>query len=846
MMRLLTLFFLLVVFKANAHKAAPTNDELINAINISATDGTCSTDQAYGNIEATTSTTGVPLNWNGAIGKDVWFKFTATKFDVAITVNGRVDGASLNTMLNPLVSIYTNDPLLGGFVELSNVMVSSSNVTSINKGGLTVGQVYYIRVSAANNNEGTFKLCVDNYFPPLQPGQDCGTVSILCGMDKFTQLNVTGAGTNNREIAGTCLQSENNAAWYMWTAAKSGAFTFLITPTVTTNDIDWVLYDLGAGGTCANISAATAIRCAAGSGVQCPPSETPYYITGLSMTETDLNESLGCGPNKNGLVRFVDMVAGHTYALLVDNFTGGNNGFSLEFGGDTEFIGPTSEIKVDRNDACTPTQSYTFTSLATNATALKWTFGEGASIATATGPGPYTVTYTTSGDKTVVLEATGTKGCNVVSTQTFFVATKPTKPIILPSSIKLCYDDILKLSTPTVNLGSYFWTGPNGFTSAEQNPEIRITGPENSGDYTVYTKVGDCTSELTTLNIPLIDTRPEAFFDISIYNQCLPNQNYVFINKSLNFTSFVWDFNGGLETTDANGDKRVTFTTNGLKTITLTVSSPNGCTSTLSKEINVQLKPATPIITANQPKFCIGDTMKFAVEEVEGVTYEWIGPNNFKANTAAIEIPVNDFNVAGKYQVLLKIGACVSDVAEIIIPPIAKIPVAAFGTDPLFNSKFTTPLPIFFKNNSKDADTYLWEFGDGNTSTEANPTHIYKTSGTFKVKLTAFADEGCSNSVQVGDLIILDAALFIPNTFSPNQDGINDEFVVTVLNLKKYELFIYNRLGENVFQTSNIFNNWNGKHKNQDVPVSTYYYVIFGKNIYNQDVKYTGSLTLIR
>jgi gliding motility-associated-like protein len=846
MMRLLTLFFLLVAFYASAHKAPPTNDELINAITIANTDGTCSADQAYSNIEATTSINSTPINWNGAIGKDVWFKFTATKFDVAVTVNGRVNTASTNTMINPLVSIYTNDPSIGAIIELSNVMVSSNNVTSLTKGGLIVGQVYYIRVSAANNNEGTFKLCVDNYFPPLQPGQDCGTVSILCGMEKFTQLNVTGAGTNNREIAGTCLQSENNAAWYMWTAAKSGAFTFLITPTVITNDIDWVLYDLGPGGTCANVSAATAIRCAAGSGVQCPPSETPYYITGLSMTETDLTERGGCGAGQNGLVRYVDMIAGHTYALLIDNFTGGNNGFSIEFGGDTEFVGPTSEVKVERNDACAPTQSYTFTSLATNATALKWTFGEGANIVNASGPGPYTVTYSTPGDKTVVLEATGTKGCSVVSTQSFFVATKPTKPTISPSSIKLCYDDILKLSTQAVNLGSYFWTGPNGFTSSEQNPEIKITGPENSGDYTLYTKVGDCESEQTTLNIPLIDTRPEAFFDISIYNQCLPNQNYVFVNKSLNFTSFIWDFDGGIETTDANGDKRVTFTTTGLKTITLTVSSPNGCIATLSKEINVQLKPTTPIITANQLKFCLGDTMKFAVEEVEGVTYEWLGPNNFKGSTPAIEIPVNDFNVAGKYQILLKIGACVSDVAEIVIPPIAKIPVAAFGTDPLFNSKFTTPLPIIFKNNSKYGDTYLWDFGDGNTSTEANPTHVYNLAGRYKVTLKAFADEGCSNSIEIGDLIILDAALFIPNTFSPNQDGINDEFIVTVLNLKKYELNIYNRLGEKVYQTSSIFNNWNGKHKNQDVPVGTYYYVIFGKNIYNQDVKYTGSLTLIR
>lgn len=1015
MMRWLTLLFLLITINVYAHKDPPLNDELVNAINISNTDGFCSTDQAYNNLEATSSPIGSPTNWGGSIGKDVWFKFTALKFDVAITASGRVNAASPNTLINPLVSIYTVDPISGSLGELSNNMLSSNNVTSINKGGLIIGQIYYIRVSASNNNEGTFKLCIDNYFQPLQPGQDCGTVSILCGMEKFTQLNVSGSGLSNSEASGTCLTVESNSAWYMWTAGKSGPFTFLITPTVTTNDIDWVLYDLGPGGACSQANAANAIRCAAGSGVQCPRGETPYYVTGLSMTETDLNEAPGCGAGQNGVVKYVDMIAGHNYALLVDNFSGGNNGFSIEFGGDTEFVGPTSEIKMERNDACTPQQSYTFTSLATNYATLKWSFGEGASIANATGTGPYTVNYTTTGDKTVVLEATASKGCNVISTQSFFVATKPTLPTISTTTVKFCPGNDVTLNTPKVDRATYHWSGPNGFTSNDQNPKINITGPENSGDYFLYIKLGDCESDIAKINIPsidpkpealfdiitnnfcqnnlsftfknistnainpvwdfgpgtsvttapngdktviystagpknitltvqspsgciatltkllivefrpaapfitsngtkfcpgdvlelstsavsmatynwsgpngftstlqnpqvnitgpenagdyklfiqvgscasdiitfsvpVVDARPEALFDIVVNNPCAANQSFTFVNKSTNTATYSWSYGVGLGNTTiaTNGNPTVSYTTSGLKDITLIAYTPNGCASTITKQINVQLKPLTPIITANQTKFCLGDMMKFSITEVEGVTYEWTGPNNYKASTPSIEIPVTDFNQAGTYQVFIKIGDCKSDIAKITIPTIANVPVASFGTDPQFNSKFTTPLPIYFKNNSKDADSYLWDFGDGTISNELNPKHTYIKSGKFKVKLTAYADEGCSNSIEIGDLIILDAALFVPNTFSPNGDGVNDEFVVTVLNLKKYQLLIYNRLGENIFQTYNIFENWKGTHKNQNVPIGTYYYVIFGKNIHNQDVKYTGSLTLIR
>ncbi|WP_431295338.1 gliding motility-associated C-terminal domain-containing protein [Pedobacter sp. P26] len=90
------------------------------------------------------------------------------------------------------------------------------------------------------------------------------------------------------------------------------------------------------------------------------------------------------------------------------------------------------------------------------------------------------------------------------------------------------------------------------------------------------------------------------------------------------------------------------------------------------------------------------------------------------------------------------------------------------------------------------------------------------------------------------------ASTFVPNAFSPNGDGINDELVVGVTNLKKYRLQIYNRLGTQVFFTENIFENWNGTFKGNELPVGVYYYVITGTNLSNNNIKYTGSITLIR
>ncbi|WP_443944462.1 gliding motility-associated C-terminal domain-containing protein [Pedobacter sp. AW1-32] len=177
----------------------------------------------------------------------------------------------------------------------------------------------------------------------------------------------------------------------------------------------------------------------------------------------------------------------------------------------------------------------------------------------------------------------------------------------------------------------------------------------------------------------------------------------------------------------------------------------------------------------------------------------------------------------------------------------AKIPVASFKTDPSFNMKFAVPAPINFINSSANADFYEWDFGDGQTSSEIHPRHIYTQNGIFKIKLTAFSNNGCFNSVVIGDLLIKDdAAVFTLNAFSPNGDGVNDELVVGITNLKKYRISIYNRYGTELFASNDIYQNWKGTHKNTDVHVGVYYYVINAVNLDNEAIKYSGSITLIR
>ncbi|RYD72679.1 MAG: T9SS type B sorting domain-containing protein, partial [Sphingobacteriales bacterium] len=279
----------------------------------------------------------------------------------------------------------------------------------------------------------------------------------------------------------------------------------------------------------------------------------------------------------------------------------------------------------------------------------------------------------------------------------------------------------------------------------------------------------------------------------------------------------------------------------------VTIETNNGCISVFTQDILVEVKPEIPEITINQPAFCLNDVMKLSVPEQQNMSYAWSGPNNFTATTSSIEIPVINFNQAGEYRIVLTSGTCSSDPATITVPPIANVPIASFYTEPSFNVKFSVPAPVSFVNTSKYGDYFEWNFGDGILSSEKNPIHTYQTDGTFQITLTAFSNNGCSNSVTQGDIIIRkEVSIFTPNAFSPNGDGVNDEFVVGITNLKRYRIQIYNRYGSQVFFTDNIFDNWKGTFKNNDLPTGVYYYVIFGTHLNNTTVKYTGSVTLLR
>lgn len=406
--------------------AQPANDECVDAIPLDDITLWCSVPDAYTTINATISPEDSPMCFpNNQDAFDVWFSFTAVAPIVSISVIGETDVNDGGTIQDPQFALYegTCDDLGDALACASDN--SNADQVTIFEAGLTIGQTYYIRVSARFNQTGTFQLCVNNFNEVPPPDGDCDSAVILCDKSPFSVSFVVGVGDTPNEIgdvscsSGTCPFDESSSTWYKWTCQDSGPLAFTLTPLNPADDLDFVVFELPNG--LDDCTGKEDLRCmASGENVGAAFDEWAPCTgqTGLSLADTDIGETCGCQAGDNNFAQAVDMVAGRSYALVVNNFSQSGAGFSIEFDqspGTGTFVGPQANFVFEPDVACVG-ETINFTDASSfigNIDSYDWDFGSGAEPRTATGQGPHQVVYNTPGIKPVVLEVTSERGCVV-------------------------------------------------------------------------------------------------------------------------------------------------------------------------------------------------------------------------------------------------------------------------------------------------------------------------------------------------------------------------------------------------------------------------------------------------
>jgi hypothetical protein len=194
-------------------------------------------------------------------------------------------------------------------------------------------------------------------------------------------------------------------------------------------------------------------------------------------------------------------------------------------------------------------------------------------------------------------------------------------------------------------------------------------------------------------------------------------------------------------------------------------------------------------------------TINFTNTSIGAIGYNW----DFGNGTTSINNnPSVTYNSPGDYTIKListAINGC-SDTTDFVYKVLLK-PIANFVFEEAENCK-----PEFmFENTSLNANQFLWDFGDGFTSDLFSTQHIYETYDSSKVFLIAYNGGLCSDTVSkiVSHINGLFSAIYIPNAFTPNNDGLNDLFEIKGFNnCEEIELKIYNRWGQVIYKTNDI------------------------------------------
>lgn len=185
-------------------------------------------------------------------------------------------------------------------------------------------------------------------------------------------------------------------------------------------------------------------------------------------------------------------------------------------------------------------------------------------------------------------------------------------------------------------------------------------------------------------------------------------------------------------------------------------------------------------------------------------------------DTSSIGLASHCYGPPGLYDVSLAvvdINGCINATTQFAYITVYPDPVAAFS--------ILTPMPttmqeanIGFDNQSLGGDTCHWDFGDGNIMTDLNcgdVVNMYDDTGTYYVQLIVVNQYGCADTTEQAVVIVPEATIYVPNTFTPNGDGKNDIFFAYGEYVEDFHMYVFDRWGNLIFESTDILRGWDGR-----------------------------------
>ena len=498
-------------------------------------------------------------------------------------------------------------------------------------------------------------------------------------------------------------------------------------------------------------------------------------------------------------------------------------------------IRPKPVASMSVNPVCLNAQPTQFTGASTFFPAQwNWDFGDGG---TGNLQNP-NHTYAQSGNYPIELLVTNVFGCKDTVFDTLSIYPVPIASIQAPSN--LCFG---QTSTATVQIAggtppyNQVWhTGATGISiplSATGNLSLTVQVVDSNGCVALPANA----SVVVSPALQVVGS-PDAAV-------CFGYSTTVAAQFQGGNGNGVLTWNNGLP----SGPGPHTATPN--QTTTYIVTASDGCTvPSVSDSVTVVVHPLPVVSFTGLPREgCQPLNVQFqstsTISSGQINAYQWFLGDGNSSSAASFS---HTYPNPGTYSVGLIATSnqgCIDSASASGYIRVWPLPVAGMLINPAVTS-LDKPL-VTFTNASSGHAAVVWDLGDGSVSSSEEFVYQYRDTGLFTVQITAITDKGCTD-IALGQVKIRPPfSVYIPNSFTPNENGLNELFKIAGDGIVEIDYDIFDRWGNSIWSSYGKINaGWDGRLNGKPVPVGVYVYKIVVRSLENKFFTYHGNINLIR
>ena len=575
-------------------------------------------------------------------------------------------------------------------------------------------------------------------------------------------------------------------------------------------------------------------------------SEIEWNINGTEKVQSNQLEREFISNSGGAEVQFLELVA--------ENADGCTDTIRREF---TVFPTAQANFNKSTDEGCEPLEIF-FSNNSIKADKVQWDFGTGnlendqpgGIIKSFENPNSFET------EIDITLYATNSFGCNSEETQTILLY--PRVEAIFTSPENSCAPLNLVMTHSSTGSQNVEWNFSDMAQFSSQSAQYEydnsaLTDRTEFVELVAFNSYG-CSDTLRH-NFEVWATPNVNFFILPDDEIRFPDRKVEFLNNTNGNFDHTWKYGDGTQSTNPQGVNEKSYTTWGEYEVTL-ISFSTHCIDSLTQTLTI-LPPIPNPGFIGGGEDCAPASFAFVDTTSYAVAWQWDFGDD---ESSSQENPIHTFENPGTYDVSLTVTGpggdqrSIKKSAVVIALPSAE---ARFYYSPDIVRSGNEP--VDFINLSSGANSYYWEFGDGLSSTEVEPTHIFSEDGVYDIMLVANNTFDCPDTMIISNAIevISGGTINFPNAFTPNQDGSrggaynpsavdNDIFFPVYSEVDNYLLQIFNRWGELIFESQDVKIGWDGYIDGKLAQQDVYVYKVSGTYLNNSSFEKVGEVTLLR